>query len=182
MGNDDPIDSQLVDIINAFQNSIKASLDTILQIDSQELAEISPQDFIFNYCSTPLEPLDIRILGLEIQKEVQLQFFGLPKRKENKKFIPITTMRDIRDTGRRFQIILHGQSFTIEFKATLIFIVQDSKTLEVEDIKIDNVKMLKGSSKTLISKVKRLKVFFKPVAQSSVASLMVEGIKRMLSG
>jgi|SRR5215212_2005373 len=182
MSNDSPVDSQLMDIINAFQNSIKASLDTILQIDSQELAEISPQDFIFNYCSTLLEPLDIRILGLEIQKEVQLQFFGLPKRKENKKFISITTMRDIRDTGRRFQIMLHGQSFTIEFEATLIFIVQDSKTLEVEDIKIDNVKMLKGSSKTLISKVKRLKVFFKPVAQSSVASLMVEGIKRMLSG
>jgi hypothetical protein len=182
MGDDDPVDSQLIDIINAFQNSIKASLDTVLQIDSHELAEISPQDFIFNYCSTPLEPLDIRVLGLEIRKEVQLQFFGLPKRKENKKFVPITTMRDIRDTGRRFQITLHGQSFTIEFKATLIFIVQDSRTLEIEDIKIDNVKMLKDSSKTLISKVKRLEVFFKPVAQSSVASLMVEGIKRMLSG
>jgi hypothetical protein len=182
MGDDYPVDSQLIDIINAFQNSIKASLETVLQIDSQELAEISPQDFIFNYCSTPLEPLDIRVLGLEIRKEVQLQFFGLPKRKENKKFVPITTMRDIRDTRRRFQITLHGQSFTIEFKATLIFIVQDSRTLEIEDIKIDNVKMLKDSSKTLISKVKRLEVFFKPVAQSSVASLMVEGIKRMLSG
>jgi hypothetical protein len=181
MGNESPVDSQLIDIINAFQNSIKASLDTILQTDSQELAEISPQDFIFNYCSTPLEPLDIRILGLEIRKEVQLQFFSLPKRKE-KKFVPITTMRDIRDTGRRFQIILHGQSFTIEFKVTLIFIVQDSRRLEVEDIKIDNVKMLKVSSKTLISKVDRLQAFFKPVAQSSVASLMVEGIKRMLSG
>jgi hypothetical protein len=182
MGDDNPVDSQLIDIINSIQNSIKASLDTVLQIDSHELAEISPQDFIFNYCSTPLEPLDIRVLGLEIRKEVQLQFFGLPKRKENKKFVPITTMRDIRDTGRRFQITLHGQSFTIEFKATLIFIVQDSRTLEIEDIKIDNVKMLKDSSKTLISKVKRLEVFFKPVAQSSVASLMVEGIKRMLSG
>jgi hypothetical protein len=91
-------------------------------------------------------------------------------------------MRDIRDTGRRFQIILHGQSFTIEFKVTLIFIVQDSRRLEVEDIKIDNVKMLKVSSKTLISKVDRLQAFFKPVGQSSVASLMVEGIKRMLSG
>jgi hypothetical protein len=182
MGNDNPVDSRLMDIINAFQNSIKASLDTILQIDSQELAEISPQDFIFNYCSTPLEPLDIRVLGLEIRKEVHFHFFGLPKRKEKKKFVPITTMRDIRDTGRRFQITLHGRSFTIEFKATLIFIVQDSRTLEVEDIKIDNVKMLKDSSKTLISKVKRLQVFFKPVAQSSVASLMVEGIRRMLSG
>jgi hypothetical protein len=181
MGNESPVDSQLIDIINAFQNSIKASLDTILQTDSQELAEISPQDFIFNYCSTPLEPLDIRILGLEIRKEVQLQFFSLPKRKE-KKFVPITTMRDIRDTGRRFQIILHGQSFTIEFKVTLIFIVQDSRRLEVEDIKIDNVKMLKVSSKALISKVDRLQAFFKPVARSSVASLMVEGIKRMLSG
>jgi hypothetical protein len=181
MGNESPVDSQLIDIINAFQNSIKASLDTILQTDSQELAEISPQDFIFNYCSTPLEPLDIRILGLEIRKEVQLQFFSLPKRKE-KKFVPITTMRDIRDTGRRFQIILHGQSFTIEFKVTLIFIVQDSRRLEVEDIKIDNVKMLKVSSKTLISKVDRLQAFFKPVGQSSVASLMVEGIKRILSG
>ena len=71
MGNENPVDSQLIDIINAFQNSIKASLDTILQTDSQELAEISPQDFIFNYCSTPLELLDIRILGLEIRKEVQ---------------------------------------------------------------------------------------------------------------
>lgn len=182
MSNDSPVDSQLMDIINAFQNSIKASLDTILQIDSQELAEISPQDFIFNYCSTALEQLDIQVLGLEIRKEVQLQFFGLPKRKENKKFVPITTMRDIRDRGRRFQIILHGRSFTIEFKATLIFIVQDSRTLEVEDIKIDDVKMLKDSSKTLTSKVKRLRAFFKPVAQSSVASLMVEGVKRMLSG
>ena len=182
MGNDNPVDSQLMDIINAFQNSIKASLDTILQIDSQELAEISPQDFIFNYCSTPLEPLDIRVLGLEIRKEVQLQFFGMSKRKEKKKFVPITTMRDIRDTGRRFQITLHGQSFTIEFKATLIFIVQDSRILEVEDIKIDNVKMLKDSSKTVISKVKRLQVFFKSVAQSSVATLIVEGIRRMLSG
>jgi hypothetical protein len=181
MGNENPVDSQLIDIINAFQNSIKASLDTILQTDSQELAEISPQDFIFNYCSTPLELLDIRILGLEIRKEVQLQFFSLPKRKENK-FVPITTMRDIRDTGQRFQIILHGQSFTIEFKATLIFIVQDSRRLEVEDIKIDNVKMLKVSSKALISNVNRLQAFFKPLAQSSVASLMVEGIKRMLSG
>jgi hypothetical protein len=181
MGNENPVDSQLIDIINAFQNSIKASLDTILQTDSQELAEISPQDFIFNYCSTPLELLDIRILGLEIRKEVQLQFFSLPKRKE-KKFVPIITMRDIRDTGRRFQIILHGRSFTIEFKATLIFIVQDSRRLEVEDIKIDNVKMLKVSSKTLISNVNRLQAFFKPLAQSSVASLMVEGIKRMLSG
>jgi hypothetical protein len=181
MGNENPVDSQLIDIINAFQNSIKASLDTILQTDSQELAEISPQDFIFKYCSTPLELLDIRILGLEIRKEVQLQFFSLPKRKE-KKFVPITTMRDIRDTGRRFQIILHGRSFTIEFKATLIFIVQDSKRLEVEDIKIDNIKMLKVSSKTLISNVNRLQAFFKPLAQSSVTSLMVEGIKRMLSG
>ena len=181
MGNENPVDSQLVDIINVFQNSVKASLDTILQTDSQELAEISPQDFIFNYCSTPLEPLDIRILGLEIRKEVQLQFFSLPKRKE-KKFVPITTMRDIRDTGRRFQIILHGRSFTIEFKATLIFIVQDPSRLEVEDIKIDNVKMLKVSSKTLISKVDRLQAFFKPVAQSSVACFMVEVIKRMLSG
>jgi hypothetical protein len=183
MSNDSPVDSQLMDIINAFQNSIKASLDTILQIDSQELAEISPQDFIFNYCSTALAQLDIQLLGLEIRKEVQLQFFGLPKRKENKKFVPITTMRDIYDTGRRrFQIALHGQSFSIEFKATLIFIVQDSRTLEVEDIKIDDVKMLKDSSKTLISMVKRLLAFFKPVAQSSVASLMVEGVKRMLSG
>ena len=182
MSNDSPVDSQLMDIINAFQNSIKASLDTILQIDSQELAEISPQDFIFNYCSTALAQLDIQILGLEIRKEVQLQFFGLPKRKENKKFVPIRTMRDIHDTGRRFQIALHGQSFSIEFKATLIFIVQDSRTLEVEDIKIDDVKMLKDSSKTLISMVKRLLAFFKPVAQSSVASLMVEGVKRMLSG
>lgn len=182
MSNDSPVDSQLMDIINAFQNSIKASLDTILQIDSQELAEISPQDFIFNYCSTALEQLDIQVLGLEIRKEVQLQFFGLPKRKENKKFVPITTMRDIHDTGRRFQIALHGQSFSIEFKATLILIVQDSRTLEVEDIKIDDVKMLKDSSKTLTSKVKRLLAFFKPVAQSSVASLMVEGVKRMLSG
>ena len=182
MSNDSPVDSQLMDIINAFQNSIKASLDTILQIDSQELAEISPQDFIFNYCSTALAQLDIQVLGLEIRKEVQLQFFGLPKRKENKKFVPITTMRDIHDTGRRFQIALRGQSFSIEFKATLIFIVQDSRTLEVEDIKIDDVKMLKDSSKTLISKVKRLRAFFKPVAQSSVASLMVEGVKRMLSG
>ena len=182
MSNDSPVDSQLMDIINAFQNSIKASLDTILQIDSQELAEISPQDFIFNYCSTALAQLDIQVLGLEIRKEVQLQFFGLPKRKENKKFVPITTMRDIHDTGRRFQIALRGQSFSIEFKATLIFIVQDSRTLEVEDIKIDDVKMLNDSSKTLTSKVKRLRAFFKPVAQSSVASLMVEGVKRMLSG
>jgi hypothetical protein len=183
MSNDSPVDSQLMDILNAFQNSIKASLDTILQIDSQELAKISPQDFIFNYCSTPLKLLDIQVLGLEIRKEVQLQFFSLPKLKEKKKFVPITTMRDIRDTGRRrFQITLHGQSFTIEFKASLVFIVQDSRTLEVEDIKIDNVKLLKDSSKTLISKVKRLHAFFKPVAQSSIASLMVEGIKRMLSG
>lgn len=182
MSNDNSVDSHLMDIINAFQNSIKASLDTILQIDSQELAEISPQDFIFNYCSKALEQLDIQVLGLEIRKEVQLQFFGLPKRKENKKFVPITTMRDIHDTGQRFQIALHGQSFSIEFKATLIFIVQDTRTLEVEDIKIDNVKMLKDNSKTLISKVKRLLAFFKPVAQSSVASLMVEGVKRMLSG
>ena len=182
MSNDSPVDSQLMDIINAFQNSIKASLDTILQIDSQELAEISPQDFIFNYCSTALAQLDIQVLGLEIRKEVQLQFIGLPKRKENKKFVPITTMRDIHDTGRRFQIALRGQSFSIEFKATLIFIVQDSRTLEVEDIKIDDVKMLKDSSKTLISMVKRLLAFFKPVAQSSVASLIVEGVKRMLSG
>jgi hypothetical protein len=182
MGNDNPVDSQLMDIINAFQNSIKASFDTILQIDSRELAEISPQDFVFNYCSTALEPLDIQVLGLEIRKEVKLQFFGLPKRKEKKRFVPITTMRDIRDTGRRFQITLHGQYFTIAFKSTLTFIVQDSRTLEVEDIKIDNVKMLKDSSKTLISKVKRLQVFFRPVAQSSVASLVVEGIKRMLSG
>ena len=182
MDNDNPVDHQLMDVINAFQNSIKASLDTILQIDSQELAEISPQDFIFNYCSTPLRPLDIRVLGLEIRKEVQLQFFGQPKRNGNKKFVPITTMRDIRDTGRRFQIRLHGQSFTIEFKATLIFIVQASRTFEIEDIKINNVKMLKDSSKTLISKVKRLEIFFKPVAQSSIASLMIEGIKRMLSG
>ena len=182
MSNDSPVDSQLMDIINAFQNSIKASLDTILQIDSQELAEISPQDFTFNYCSTALEQLDIQVLGLEIRKEVQLQFFGLPKRKENKKFVPITTMRDIHDTGRRFQIALHEQSFSMEFKATLIFIVQDSRTLEVEDIKIDDVKMLNDSSKTLTSKVKRLRAFFKPVAQSSVASLMVEGVKRMLSG
>ena len=37
MGNDNPVDHQLMDVINAFQNSIKASLDTILQIDSQEL-------------------------------------------------------------------------------------------------------------------------------------------------
>jgi hypothetical protein len=81
MSNDSPLDSQLMDIINAFQNSIKASLDTILQIDSQELAEISSQDFIFNYCSTALAQLDIQVLGLEIRKEVQLQFFGLPKRK-----------------------------------------------------------------------------------------------------
>ncbi len=181
MGNDNPVDNQLIDTINVIQNSIKASLDTIFQIDSQELAEISPQDFIFNYCSTPLEPLDIRVLGLEIRKEVQLQFFSLPKRKE-KKFVPITTMRDIRDTGQRFQIILYGQSFAIEFKVTLIFIVQDSRRLEVEDIKIDNVNMLKVSSKTLISKVNRLQAFFKPVAQSSVANLMIEGIKRMLSG
>jgi hypothetical protein len=183
MGNDNnPVDNQLIDVINAFQNSIKASLDTVLQIDSQELAEISPQDFIFDYCSTPLKLLDIRVLELEIRKEVQLQFFSLPKLKE-KKFVPITTMRDIRDTGRRrFQITLHGQSFTIEFKASLVFIVHDSRTLEVEDIKIDNVKLLKDSSKTLISKVKRLQAFFKPVAQSSIASLMVEGIKRMLSG
>jgi hypothetical protein len=182
MGNDNPVDNQLIDVINAFQNSIKASLDTVLQIDSQELAEISPQDFIFDYCSTPLKLLDIRVLELEIRKEVQLQFFSLPKLKE-KKFVPITTMRDIRDTGRRrFQITLHGQSFTIEFKASLVFILHDSRTLEVEDIKIDNVKLLKGSSKTLISKVKRLQAFFKPVAQSSIASLMVEGIKRMLSG
>ena len=182
MGNDNPVDSQLMDIINAFQNSIKASFDTILQIDSRELAEISPQDFVFNYCSTALELLDIQVLGLEIRKEVKLQFFGLPKRKEKKRFVPITTMRDIRDTGRRFQITLHGQSFTIAFKSTLTFMVQDSRTLEVEDIKIDNVKMLKDSSKTLISKVKRLQVFFRPVVQSSVASLVVEGIKRMLSG
>jgi hypothetical protein len=183
MGNDNnPVDNQLIDVINAFQNSIKASLDTVLQIDSQELAEISPQDFIFDYCSTPLKLLDIRVLELEIRKEVQLQFFSLPKLKE-KKFVPITTMRDIRDTRRRrFQITLHGQSFTIEFKASLVFIVHDSRTLEVEDTKIDNVKLLKGSSKTLISKVKRLQAFFKPVAQSSIASLMVEGIKRMLSG
>jgi hypothetical protein len=183
MGNYNPVDNQLIDVINAFQNSIKASLDTVLQIDSQELAEISPQDFIFDYCSTALKLLDIRVLELEIRKEVQLQFFSLPKLKEKKKFVPITTMRDIRDTGRRrFQITLHGQSFTIEFKASLVFIVHDSRTLEVEDIKIDNVKLLKGSSKTLISKVKRLQAFFKPVAQSSIASLMVEGIKRMLSG
>src|SRR4051812_15779751 len=182
MDNDNPVDRHLIDIINAFQNSIKASLDTILQIDSQELAEMSPQDFIFNYCSTPLEPLDIQVLGLEIRKEVQLQFFSLPKRKVKKKFVPITTVRDIRDTGRRFQITLHGQSFTIEFRATFIFIIHDSRTLEVEDIKIDNVKMLKDSSKTLISKVNRFQAFFKPVAQSSVDSLMVEGIRRMLSG
>jgi hypothetical protein len=181
MGKDNPVDNQLIDVINAFQNSIKASLDTVLQIGSQELAEISPQDFIFDYCSTPLKLLDIRVLELEIRKEVQLQFFSLPKIKE-KKFVPITTMRDIRDTGRRFQITLHGQSFTIEFKASLVFLVHDSRTIEVEDIKIDNVKLLKGSSKTLISKVKRLQAFFKPVAQSSIASLMVEGIKRMLSG
>jgi hypothetical protein len=109
-----------------------------------------------------------------------LQFFSLPKRQE-KKFVPITTMRDIRDTGR-FQITLHVKTFTIEFKASFVFIVQDYRTLEVEDIKIDNVKLLKASSKTLISKVKRLQAFFRLVAQSSIASLMVEGIKRMLSG
>jgi hypothetical protein len=184
MGNDNnPVDNQLIDVINAFQNSIKASLDTVLQIDSQELAEISPQDFIFDYCSTPLKLLDIRVLELEIRKEVQLQFFSLPKLKEKNKFVPITTMRDIHDSGRRrFQITLHGQSFTIEFKASLVFIVQDSRTFEVEDIKIDNVKLLKGSSKTLAPKIKRFQAFFKPVAQSSIASLMVEGIKRMLSG
>jgi hypothetical protein len=184
MGNDNnPVDNQLIDVINAFQNSIKASLDTALQIDSQMLAEISPQDFIFDYCSTPLKLLDIRVLGLEIRKEVQLQFFSLPKLKEKNKFVPITTMRDIHDSGRRrFQITLHGQSFTIEFKASLVFIVHDSRTFEVEDIKIDNVKLLKGSSKTLAPKIKRFQAFFKPVAQSSIASLMVEGIKRMLSG
>jgi hypothetical protein len=180
MGNDNPVDNQLIDVINAFQNSIKASLDTVLQIDSLELAENSPQDFIFDYCSTTLEPLNIQVLELEIRKEVQLQFFSLPKRQE-KKFVPITTMRDIRDTGR-FQITLHVKTFTIEFKASFVFIVQDYRTLEVEDIKIDNVKLLKASSKTLISKVKRLQAFLRLVAQSSIASLMVEGIKRMLSG
>lgn len=182
MGNESPIDSQLKDIINALQNSIKASLDTILQIDSQEFDKISPKDFIFNYCSTSLEALDIRVLGLEIWKEIELQFFGLPKGKAHKKFVPITTMRDVGDSGRRFQITLHGQSFTIEFKSRLLFMLHDSRSLEIEDIKIDNVKMLQDSSKTLISKGNRLEAFFKPIAQSSVASLMVEGIKKMLSG
>jgi len=177
-----PIDSQLRDIINAFQNSIKACVNTALQIDSKEFDEISPKDYLLNYCSTSLEALDIRVLGLEIWKEVQLQFFGLPKGKEHKKFVPITTMRDIRDTRRRFQITMHGQSFTIGFKCRLIFHIQGSSTLEIEDIKIDNVKMLRDSSKSLISGVNRLGAFFKPVAQSSVASLMLEGIKRMLSG
>ena len=52
MGNDNPadVDSQLIGMINAFQNVIRASLDTMLQIDSKKLDEISPQDFIFNYC------------------------------------------------------------------------------------------------------------------------------------
>jgi hypothetical protein len=59
-------------MINTFQNSIKASLETILQIDSEELDEISPQDFILDYCSIPLERRSIRILELEIQKEVRL--------------------------------------------------------------------------------------------------------------
>jgi hypothetical protein len=183
MGNDNPaaVDRQLIDTINAFQISIKACLETILQIDSEELDEISPQDFILDYCSIPLERLSIRILELEIRKEVQLQFFSLPKpHKNKKKYVPIATMNDIHDTGRRFQITVHGQSFTIEFKTTLVFIVQDSRTLEVEDIRIDNVKLLKGSSNTLFSWGKRLESFFKPVAQSSVASVIVEGIKRML--
>jgi hypothetical protein len=43
MDNGNPVDSQLLDVINAFQNSIKASLDTVLQIDSLELAENSPR-------------------------------------------------------------------------------------------------------------------------------------------
>jgi hypothetical protein len=61
MGNDNPatVDHQLIDMLNAFQNSIKASLETILQIDSEELDEILPQGFILDYCSIPLERLSI---------------------------------------------------------------------------------------------------------------------------
>ena len=81
-----------------------------------------------------------------------------------------------------FKLHCTDNLFQSNLRLHLFSSVQDSRTLEVEDIKIDDVKMLKDSSKTLISMVKRLLAFFKPVAQSSVASLMVEGVKRMLSG
>src|SRR5919108_485271 len=169
-----------MDIINAFQNNVKASLDTILQIDSQKLlAESSPQDFILDYCLTPLESLGIQVLEVEIQKEVQMQFFSLAE--QQKEFVPITTMRDIRDTGR-FQIKLHAKSLTVEFRASFVFTIHNSRNLEVEHIRIESVKLLKNSLKGSVSMAKRFGAFFKPVAQSSLASIMVETIKRMLLG
>jgi hypothetical protein len=66
------------------------------------------------------------------------------------------------------------------FKASFIFNVDNYETLRAEDIRIHDVRLLEGNSNTL-SRVKRFQAFFKHIARSSITSLVVEGIKRMLS-
>lgn len=171
-----------MEIINAFYNSIRASLDTILQTDSQQLAILSPRDFIFHFCSTPLEPLGIQVLDVEIEREAQLHFSSLPERQNE--FLPVRTMREIRDS-RRFQVSLHARSPPIEFRASLFFIVQSPKNVGVEEIKIESVELVRQHPRginSIVLTADRLEQFFRPIAQSSIAALIVEGIKRVLSG
>jgi hypothetical protein len=52
---------RIQDIINTFSNSIRASIDTILQVDSRILNDTSPKDFILRYCTSPLKTFEIEL-------------------------------------------------------------------------------------------------------------------------
>src|SRR5215216_5295185 len=129
------------------------------------------------YCSKPLEILGVDLIDAEIRKEEALHFFSLPERQ--REFFPIVTMRDLRTT-KRFEIIIIAKAWSFEFKM-MFFYNKDNHTVSLDCVKMDEIKAVDRVS-NFMSSIKSFEPFARTVIQGSMAIIILEGIKRVLSG
>ena len=102
--------------------------------------------------------------------------FSLPERQGE--FLPIMTMRDIRN-ARRFEIIITARSEPFEF-TVMFFYSRNNHTVFPESLRIDEIRAIRPVP-NFMTLIRGLEPFYKTVIQGSIATLLMQGIKKILS-
>lgn len=175
---DDDADSHIRRIIDAFNSALTASLSTLAKADISKLNNYSPDDFAVTYCEKPLEVFGIKITNLEIRKEHKSQFYSLPERQQE--FVPILRLNELVSKDTRLEVALDAEDGVLEYELVLIYYINGSSHISLDDVKIIEVKKIPGKSGDLMRMIDAYVPLTENITKAVVSALVIEAIKKVL--
>ena len=165
-------------LITAFNNAMRASLDTITKVSIEKLGGSSPNEFALEYCSQPMAVFGIQIKNLEIRKEQKLKFYSLKERQGE--FLPVIKMNEITSSDCRLAVLLTATDALFEYTVSLIYYIGPQREISLDDAKVIEVRPIGETEEgDMIHLSKVYDIVLGSLGKTIISSLIVEAIKKL---